>query len=46
MLYHSPDSPAYEVTVAEVWFRDEETAVAAGFARWDSGKSQRGQRDR
>ena len=41
MLYHSPDSPAYEVTVAEVWFRDEETAVAAGFARWDSGKSQR-----
>ena len=44
MLYHSPESPAYAVTVAEVWFRDEETARAAGFSRWDSGKSQRGQR--
>ena len=43
MLYHSPASPAYDVTVAEVWFRDEDTARAAGFARWDSGKSQRGQ---
>ena len=43
MLYHSPESPAYDVTVAEVWFRDEETAEAAGFSRWDSGKSQRGQ---
>ena len=46
MLYHSPESPAYDVTVAEVWFRDVETAESAGFARWDSGKSQRGQRDR
>ena len=44
MLYHSPESPAYAVTVAEVWFRDEETATAAGFSRWDSGKSQRGQK--
>ena len=44
MLYHSPESPAYAVTFAEVWFRDEETARAAGFSRWDSGKSQRGQR--
>ncbi len=44
MLYHSPASPAYDVTVAEVWFRDEETAQAAGFSRWDSGKSQRGQK--
>ena len=43
MLYHSPASPAYDVTVAEVWFRDEATAEAAGFSRWDSGKSQRGQ---
>jgi uncharacterized membrane protein ArfC len=44
MLYHSPESPAYKQTIAELWFRDEETAIAAGFARWDSGKSQRGQR--
>jgi hypothetical protein len=42
MLYHSPESPAYGVTVAEVWFRDVATAEAAGFNRWDSGKSQRG----
>ncbi len=41
-LYHSPESPAYNVTVAEVWFRDAETAENAGFNRWDSGKSQRG----
>ena len=41
-LYHSPESPAYDVTVAEVWFRDVQTAEAAGFNRWDSGKSQRG----
>lgn len=41
MLYHTPESPSYQRTIAEVWFSDEETAVAAGFARWDSGKSQR-----
>jgi uncharacterized membrane protein ArfC len=41
-LYHSPESPSYGVTRAEVWFRDVETAEAAGFHRWDSGKSQRG----
>jgi hypothetical protein len=41
MLYHSTESSAYDVTVAEVWFRDVPTAEAAGFNRWDSGKSQR-----
>jgi len=42
MLYHSPESPWYGRTKAEVWFRDEETAAAAGFARWDSrGRSAR-----
>jgi hypothetical protein len=41
-LYHSPDSPSYQRTIAEVWFRDVETAEAAGFNRWDSRKSQRG----
>ena len=35
MLYHPPDSPAYEQTIAEVWFFDEETAKAAGFDKWD-----------
>ncbi|MFN3005001.1 hypothetical protein [Mycolicibacterium wolinskyi] len=42
MLYHSPESPSYKQTIAEIWFRDEESAQEAGFARWDSGKSQRG----
>ncbi|MGV0812220.1 hypothetical protein ABQF34_09695 [Mycolicibacterium boenickei] len=42
MLYHSPESPSYSVTVAEIWFADVESAERAGFNRWDSGKSQRG----
>ena len=37
MLYHTPDSPSYEQTIAEVWFRDEETAVKAGFGPWHKG---------
>ncbi len=41
MLYHTPESPSYKRTVAEVWFFDVPTAEAAGFNRWDSGKSQR-----
>ncbi len=36
MLYHTKDSPSYEVTIAEVWFADEASAKRAGFARWDS----------
>ena len=44
MLYHSTESPHYGRTVAEVWFRDVETAEAAGFNRWDSGKSERGEK--
>lgn len=35
MLFHGPDSPYYEVTIAEVWFLDEATARAAGFDKWD-----------
>jgi uncharacterized membrane protein ArfC len=42
MLYHSPESPTFERTIAEVWFLDVGRAEAAGFNRWDSGKSQRG----
>ncbi|SEQ63270.1 hypothetical protein [Mycolicibacterium nivoides] len=41
MLYHSPESPSYSVTIAEIWFADVESAESAGFNRWDSGKSQR-----
>ena len=35
MLFHGTDSPAYEQTIAEVWFFDEKTARAAGFDKWD-----------
>jgi len=31
MLYHEPDSPYYDRTVAEVWFASAEAAQAAGF---------------
>ncbi len=34
-LFHPADSPYYGRTKAEVWFRDEESAGAAGFRRWD-----------
>lgn len=44
MLYHSPESPSYTVTIAEIWFVDVGTAEKAGFNRWDSGKSRREQR--
>ncbi|WP_235827877.1 thermonuclease family protein [Brevibacillus migulae] len=30
-IYHTPDSPSYEQTKAEVWFSTEEEARAAGF---------------
>jgi large subunit ribosomal protein L17 len=33
MKYHGPDSQWYDQTVAEVWFRTEEAAEAAGFTR-------------
>lgn len=41
MLYHAPESPAYDATVAEVWFKDEQTAAAAGFGRWDSWRDKK-----
>jgi large subunit ribosomal protein L17 len=31
MYYHTPDSPFYDQTVAEVWFATAEAAEAAGF---------------
>ena len=33
-LYHSPDSPWYGRTIAEVWFETEEAAEGAGFVSW------------
>ncbi|HUF98649.1 MAG TPA: 50S ribosomal protein L4 [Ilumatobacter sp.] len=33
MLYHTPESPFYDSTVAEVWFDTEEHAEAAGFSK-------------
>ncbi|MDF8265771.1 channel accessory protein ArfC [Luteipulveratus flavus] len=35
MLFHTSDSPGFRATVAEVWFKDEESARAAGFRHWD-----------
>jgi len=32
-MYHGPDSQWYDQTVAEVWFRTEEAAEAAGFTK-------------
>ena len=34
MLFHTPDSPSYERTRAEVWFRTADEAAAAGFTKW------------
>ena len=37
-VYHTPDSPSYEQTVADVWFKTEQSAVQAGFSLWKKGK--------
>lgn len=34
MLFHAPTSPSYQLTRAEVWFRDADEARAAGFTEW------------
>jgi uncharacterized membrane protein ArfC len=34
MLYHTPESPSYAQTIAEVWFIDEESAERGGFTHW------------
>ena len=41
MLYHTPDSPHYKETIAEVWFKDEESAVRGGFTPWHKGKGKK-----
>jgi large subunit ribosomal protein L17 len=33
MKYHTPESPYYEQTIAEVWFNSEQAAEAAGFEK-------------
>ena len=38
MLFHTIDSPWYRRTKAEVWFDTEDSALAAGFARWDRNR--------
>jgi hypothetical protein len=36
MLYHVPGGRSYDVTIAEVWFRTEDDARAAGFSPPDN----------
>ena len=33
-LYYTPDNPGYAATAAQVWFRDEQAALRAGFTPW------------
>jgi uncharacterized membrane protein ArfC len=33
-LYYIPDNPTYDATVPEVWFKDEDSALRAGFTPW------------
>jgi hypothetical protein len=41
MLYHAPDSPHYGETIAEVWFKDEESAEQGGFTPWHKGRPEK-----
>ena len=33
-LYYTPDDATYDGTVAQVWFKDEESAIRAYFTPW------------
>ncbi|BBZ47864.1 hypothetical protein MPRM_51450 [Mycobacterium parmense] len=33
-LYYTPDDPTYELTIAQVWFKNEEAAARAHFTPW------------
>ncbi len=33
-LFYTPDDPVYHLTVAQVWFKDEQAAVRAAFTPW------------
>jgi len=39
MLFHTPESPWYKRTIAEVWFNSPEAALAAGFTDVLEGKT-------
>jgi len=39
MKYHLSDGQWYDSTIAEVWFRTEEAAVAAGFEKAGGGST-------
>lgn len=41
MLYHTPDSPSFQKSDAEIWFVDEDSALRAGFRPWHRGKRKR-----
>jgi uncharacterized membrane protein ArfC len=41
MLYHTPDSPHYKQTIAEVWFKDEQSAAQGGFTSWREGRKKK-----
>lgn len=43
MLFHTPESPYFSRTKAQVWFQDEEAANAAGFRRWDRKDEESGE---
>lgn len=36
MLFYTPGAPSYLRARADVWFRDEETAIRAGFVPWNA----------
>src|SRR5271166_4494146 len=38
-LYYTRDDAAYDRVVAQVWFKDEESAVRASFTPWRKGSS-------
>ena len=38
MLFHTPESPYYGRTKAEMWFSNAEDAEAAGFTSWSRKK--------
>jgi len=40
-LFHTEDSPYFRRTKAEVWFRTEEEAVAAGYTKWNRRRTKR-----
>jgi hypothetical protein len=39
MLYHTPDSPYFSRTKAEVWFSSTDDAEAAGFTGWNKRRA-------